>query len=241
MKAMVLCAGMGSRLGDLTRKTPKPLLTIGSRSILEHILSNLRQHGFTDVAINLHFEADQIRTALGDGGALGLRISFSFENQLLGTAGATKNMQGFFSGEKTCLIHYGDVLTNEDFSAMREFHEQKQALATVLVHERVRSNSAMTLDKDQRIIEFWERPDAKFWKTTRSTWVNSGILLVSTEVLDWIPENTFWDWPRDVFPELVSSGRMYAYPLRGYRTAVDSPERLEQARRDVAAGCLERK
>jgi NDP-sugar pyrophosphorylase family protein len=241
MKAMVLCAGMGSRLGELTRQTPKPLLPIGDCSIVGHILSNLRRHGFQDIVINLHFEADQISAALGDGSMLGVRITYSQEPKLLGTAGGVRKMRSFFAHEKAFLVHYGDIVTNEDFSAMREFHLQRDALVTLLVHKRSKSNSSMILDGEQRVLQFWERPDRQYWEATQETWVNSGILLASPEVLDLIPEGTVYDWPRDVIPQLLASQRVYGYPLRGYRTAVDSPERLEQARRDVAAGFLKLK
>lgn len=236
MKAMVLCAGMGTRLGELTRQTPKPLLRIGQRTILEHILANLQRHGFDQVAINLHFEADQIRAAFGDGSRHRVHITYSHESQLLGTAGAVGKMRAFFAEEDAFLVHYGDIVTTEDFSAMAAYHRERNALLTLLVHQREKSNSAMILDEENRILRFWERPDAQFWESTRSTWVNSGILLASPRVLDLVPENAFYDWPRDVFPQLLSSGRVYAYPLKGYRMAVDSEGRLDQAQKDLAAG-----
>jgi mannose-1-phosphate guanylyltransferase len=236
MKAMVLCAGMGTRLGELTRQTPKPLLRIGQRTILEHILANLRHRGFNQVAINLHFEAEQIRATLGTGEGHGVQITYSQESELLGTAGAVGKMRSFFASEEAFLVHYGDIVTNEDFSALTAYHRHRDALLTLLVHSRQKSNSAMILDDENRILRFWERPDATFWESTRSTWVNSGVLIASPQVLDLIPENTFCDWPRDVFPQLLSSGRVYAYPLQGYRMAVDSEDRLERVRADLAAG-----
>lgn len=236
MKAMVLCAGMGTRLGALTHQTPKPLLRAANRSLLELILLNLRTHGFDHIAINLHFEADQIRTALNGQISHGAQIVFSEETQLLGTAGAVRKMRLFFEKEPAFLIHYGDVVTNENLSAMVEFHRQRDALLTLLVHQRTKSNSAMVLDEHNRILKFWERPDDAFWAATTHTWVNSGILLASPQVLDLIPDNQFFDWPRDVFPKLLDSGRVFAYPLSAYRIAVDSPERLEQLGNDINSG-----
>lgn len=236
MKAMVLCAGLGTRLGEITRTTPKPLLQAGDRSILEHILANLSRHGFQQVAINLHFQAEQIRTALGTGSRLGVELTYSEEPHLLGTAGGVKKMHSFFSEEKAFLVHYGDVVTDENLSDMVAYHERKKALLTLLVHYRDRSNSAMELDSENRIREFWERPDPNFWQTRNGAWVNSGVLLVSPSVLDHIPVESCLDWPRDIFPSLLQSGRVFAYPLKGYRMAVDSPERLEQLRKDWADG-----
>lgn len=236
MKAMVLCAGMGTRLGKLTQRTPKPLLRIGHRTILEHILANLRRHGFDQVVINLHFEADQIRTALGSGERHGVRITYSHENNLLGTAGAVGKMRHFFAGDESFLVHYGDIVTNEDFSALAATHRAQDALLTMLVHQRRKSNSAVVLDEENRVREFWERPGSDFWESTPSAWVNSGVLIASPSVLDWVPENVFCDWPRDIFPKLLSSARVYAHPLQNYRVAVDSEDRLEQARKDLETG-----
>src|SRR5579871_899511 len=145
MKAMVLCAGFGTRLGDLTREIPKPMLDLHGRPMLEYILANLRQHGFGEIGLNLHFMPEAIRDHFGDGSQFGLEIEYSYEPQLLGTAGGTKKMERFFRGSEGTsepfLIHYGDVVTNQDFTAMLDFHRQRNALATLLVHERTRSNS----------------------------------------------------------------------------------------------------
>jgi mannose-1-phosphate guanylyltransferase len=99
MKAMVLSAGYGTRLGDLTREIPKPMLDVNGHPILTYILANLKKHGFTEVAINLHFRPELIREYFGDGKNIGLRLTYSYEPELLGTAGGVKNVQPFFETE----------------------------------------------------------------------------------------------------------------------------------------------
>jgi NDP-sugar pyrophosphorylase family protein len=229
MKAMILCAGFGTRLGDLTKETPKPMLCIHGKPILEHILLHLKQHDVSDVMINLHFMPDSIVSYFGTGSRYGLRINYSFEDALLGTAGGLKKAESFFKDKGAFLVHYGDILTNQDFSAMHQFHKDKNATITMLVHARQHSNSIVLFDENNRITQFLERPSDEERKGIVSTWVNSGICICEPEIFDVIPSDGVCDLPRDVFAQHVSSIPMFAYPLSGIRYAIDSPQRLAQA------------
>ncbi len=240
MKAMVLCAGFGTRLGDLTREIPKPMLSLHGRPMLEYILCNLQRHGFDQIGLNLHFMPEMIRDYFGDGSPWGLDIEYSYEPQLLGTAGGTKKMESFLRGpagsSEPFLVHYGDVVTNQDFRAMLDFHRRRNALATLLVHQRARSNSIVNVDAEGRIVRFMERPsDAERGGVTAS-WVFSGVAICEPELLDLIPVGHFCDFPRDILVRLATSRQLFAYPLSGKRCAVDSPERLEEARQGVENG-----
>lgn len=233
---MVLCAGLGTRLGSLTRENPKPLLEAGGHSILSFILQNLKLHHVREVVINLHFGGHQIRSAFGSGESVGLNVFYSEEPALLGTAGAVKRVSEQFLREEAFLVHYGDIVTDENLTVMRENHLKQRALLTMLVHHRRRSNSAIEVDENRRVLQVHERPPDSFWETRESAWVNSGVMIMSPEVLSYIPEHSPSDWPRDIFPKLLPTGRVFAYPLKGYRIAVDSPERLQQWRRDLESG-----
>ena len=264
---MVLCAGYGTRLGPLVDEVPKPMLPLGApgatrdtglgscvptgrplvgagrRPMLEYILRNLARHGFDEIAVNLHFRPEVIRDFFGDGSRLGIRLVYSDEPALLGTAGGLKKMAAFFAGE-SFLVHYGDVVTNQDFRAMLGFHRERGALATLLVHQRARSNSVIGLDDQRRIVAFLERPDEDQRQTLAPPqgiwpWVNSGIAVCEAELLDAIPAGRACDLPRDVYINLVDSRRLFAFPLTGFRCAVDSPQRLEEARRAAAEGILD--
>ena len=236
MKAMVLCAGYGTRLGDLTREIPKPMLPLGDRPMLEYILCHLKRHGFDQIAVNLHFMPEVIQDHFSDGARWGLRLSYSYEPELLGTAGGVKNMGSFFQGSEPFIAQYGDVVTNQDFTAMLRFHQERKALATLLVHQRAKSNSLVTVAADGRIERFLERPTDAQRGGIAGGWVFSGIVVCQPELLETIPPKTFCDFPRDVFIPQAATGRLFAYPLTGLRTAVDSPERLAEARQQVAAG-----
>jgi NDP-sugar pyrophosphorylase family protein len=230
MKAMILCAGYGTRLGDLTREIPKPMLSLGDRPMLEHILCHLKRHGFDQVAVNLHFMPEIIPKHFGDGSPWGCGLSYVYEPELLGTAGGIRNMAGFLGGGGPFLVQYGDVVTNQDFTAMLEFHRQRGALATLLVHQRARSNSVVCLDAEGRITRFLERPTDEQRRGVESPWVFSGVTICAGELLNSIPPGARCDLPRDIFSKLVPTGRVFAFPLTGRRVAVDSPERLAEAR-----------
>jgi len=236
MKAMILCAGYGTRLGELTRDTPKPLLRANGVSLVEYILANLRKHGFEEVMINLHHHPERIREGLKSWNRRGMKLSFVHEETLLGTAGALKNVSEFFTNEEAFVVHYGDVVTNVDLKKMLSFHRARKATATLLVHQRKRSNSALKFDETYRVREFLERPPAEFWETVDTTWVNSGVMIFCPEVLDLIPPGIPADWPKDIFPHLIAAGGLYAYCLEEYRIAVDSADRLEQLHTDIRTG-----
>lgn len=236
MKAMVLCAGYGTRLGHLTREIPKPMLPIAGRPMLAYILHHLRVHGVREIAINLHFKPGMIREYFGDGSQFGVAISYSIENELLGTAGGLKNVENFFEGETDFLVQYGDIITDQDFTAMIESHRKRNALATLLVHHRPGSNSVLTLDNESRITGFLERPTSEDRKGVASDWANSGICIANRELLSFIPSGVPADLPRDVYTKLISTGRIFGFPLTGYRCAVDSPERLAAAESAIANG-----
>ncbi len=233
MKAMVLCAGRGTRMGGLSRDLPKPLLDIHGRPILDRILANLARWGFDQVVLNLHHHGALIRDFAGDGARWGVRVHCRFEPELAGTAGSVRDAAGLLAGPDPVLVHYGDVVTNQDLGALVRTHQARGALATLLLHRRPGSNSVVVVDPDWRVLRLLERPGEEERKGVDSPWVNSGVYLLDPALPPALPGPGPLDFPRDVFPELIARGRVAGVPLTGYRCAIDSPERLEQARRDL--------
>ena len=204
--------------------------------MLEYIICHLARHGFDQIAINLHFMPDMIRDYFGDGSRFGVELVYSYEPELLGTAGGVKKLEDFLVAGEVFMVHYGDVLTDQDFTAMLHFHRERKALGTLLLHQRERSNSVVSLGKEGRIIGFLERPAEEARRGVKSPWVNSGICICDPQLLAEIPADIACDLPRDIFPRLIHSGRLYGFPLSGYRCAVDSPDRLAEARAAIADG-----
>jgi len=237
LKALVLCAGRGTRLEELTRDCPKPLLPIEAKALVGYTLDLLARHGVTDVAVNLHFLADKIEDELGDGGRYGLRIHYEREEELLGTAGAAANLVDYFADASDVLIVYGDLVFDEDLTALYERHRANRADATLLVHQRTTpSNSIIDMDDTGRIVRFRERPAS--WSTTGPVWVNSGCQILRRELIDRFPAKRPLDLPRDIYMPMAPDLRLFGIPVEGYRIAIDSPERYQQAIRDVKAGKL---
>src|SRR5919112_3285557 len=118
---MVMAAGLGTRLRPLTYEVPKPVVPVANRAVVEHIMRLLARHGFAEVISNLHWFPEQVRAALGDGSAFGVELSYSHEEELLGTAGGVRNVRDFFGGEPF-VVMAGDALTDVDLRALADAH-----------------------------------------------------------------------------------------------------------------------
>lgn len=236
MKAMVLCAGVGTRLGALTMETPKPLLPLAGRPLLAYTLRYLKGYGFRYIIINLHFMPEKIRAAFGDGSDLGLELAYSYEPALLGTAGGPKQVASLLREEEHFLLVYGDLLIDQDLGELARGHLERGADATILLHRNPGSNSLVELDASRRIVEFIERPTEAQRRAHPDCWVNSGVYVLRSELLDVVPAGVPCDFPRDVFPWLVKERLVLGFPLAGYRCAIDSPQRYEEAAAAVCDG-----
>jgi NDP-sugar pyrophosphorylase family protein len=236
VKAVVLAAGFGTRLGPLTESSPKAALRIGGQPIIAHILGNLARCGFEEVAVNVHYRSAEVRDALESAPDLGLAVTWFPESELLGTAGALLPMREFLADVDGFLVHYGDVLTDHDVGGMLGRHLVRRPLVSMLVHERHESNSIVVVDDDDdRVVRFLERPSPAEREGLDSRWVNSGIYACSREVLELVPPPPS-DIARDLVPRALAGGTVLVEELSGYRCAVDSPARIAEAELALADG-----
>jgi mannose-1-phosphate guanylyltransferase/phosphomannomutase len=212
------------------------MLPIHGRPILEYILCNLAAQGIREIAVNLHFVPEMIRDYFGTGARSGAELTYSYEPELLGTAGAVRKLASFLGAGDSFLVHYGDIVTDQNFGEMREAHHRRNALASILLHRRLRSNSIVTLGANSRVVDFLERPAPNTSVSDAPYWVNSGVYICSPSVIERIPETGPADFPRDIFPGLVLTGRLFGFPLSGYRCAVDSAARLQEATDAIGNG-----
>src|SRR5437879_12831 len=159
MKAMVLAAGLGTRLRPLTETLPKPLLPVAGRPILEWNLLLLKRHGITEAIINLHHLGDQIVRALGDGARFGLRLAYSHEPTLQGNSGGIKTAAHFLM-DGPFLVHNGDTLSECDLTALIAAHRASAALATLAVRDDPEASTwgPVTLDAHGRILQINGNP-----------------------------------------------------------------------------------
>ena len=233
MKAIVLAAGKGTRLAGLTKNIPKPMLPIKGKPLLEHIISYLKNNGIIEIGINLFTMPEQIIDYFGNGSRFKVKIEYSREDELLGTAGSLLYFSDWLKGEDFLVI-YGDILTNQPLAPMMEMHRDKHAFATLLLHRRQASNSFIALDQNSKIIDFIERPGQHEMKRLNQLHpegflVNSAVQIINNSALNYIETHKCFDLPRDVYCKVLKEKDLYGYVLEGERMAIDSPERYEQS------------
>lgn len=234
MKAVLLCAGFGTRLGSLTENTPKPMLPVGGHPLLVHIINHLKRYDIKKLAINLHYQPEQIKSAVGDGHQMGVSVRYSYETEPLGTAGALLPLADWLDKEEAFLVYYGDIFTNQNLTVLFERHFQNNSYATLLLHQRHHSNSIVQRDSRGRITCFVERPSEKERTElgidrTSEVWVNSGIQILSRKALQDIVNDRLYDLPKDLYSNRFSRESLFSIALTGFRVAVDSPQRYAQA------------
>ncbi|MDT8445843.1 MAG: nucleotidyltransferase family protein [bacterium] len=227
-KAMILAAGLGTRLRPLTDHLPKPMVTVQDKPVLQHSIELCRQHGINQIAINLSHLPDVITDYFGDGSSFGVQLQFSMETELQGTAGALRPFLSFF--DQTFVVIYGDVLSHTDLSRMLAFHQEKGGVATIGLYRvpNPQECGLVDLDSEGRVTRFVEKPPIDEVFTDLA---NAGIYVLEPEVLDFVGSG-FSDFGKDVFPALLEQAReMYGYPISEYLIDIGSLEKLEQARR----------
>ena len=181
---IIMAGGKGTRLGELTKDCPKPMLKIGSKPILETIITHLSAFGFNDFYISVNHLKEQIIEYLADGEKMGVKISYLHEEKPLGTAGALGNFKP--QNSEPIIVMNGDIFTDMDFSTLIDFHIAQKAAATVCLRKfdfQVPYGVVKTSDKQITAIE--EKP-------TMSYFVNAGIYAFDPEILSIIPKNTYY-------------------------------------------------
>jgi len=227
MKAMILAAGEGRRLRPLTLTCPKPMLPIGNRPLLEHNILLLRSHGIREIAINLHYMPHVITDYFGNGIKWGVKLHYSLEETLLGSAGALKRVESFL--DETFVVMYGDLFTLMRLEPIIERHQTLKAQVTVAVHEVSNpcDKGIVSLDRHGWITSFVEkpRPDQVF-----SNLANAGVYIMEPDVLHWVPPQTVCDFGYHIFPWLIKNGkRLAGCPISDLLIDIGNMSSYEQA------------
>lgn len=230
MKAVVLAAGKGRRLGALTATVPKPMLRVVGRPIVGHTLERLARSGVRQVFMNLHHHPEVLRRYCGDGSRWGLRITYAVERQLAGTAGAVRSF-GDHLRDASFFVIYGDNYLECDLAPVWRFHERHGGLATIALFEKedTTGSGVVQVDADGRVVRFVEKPPpGQAW----SRLVNGGVYVLSPAILPLLPDRVPCDFGYDVFPALVAAGEpIYGRVLEGGVWPIDTPDLYERLRR----------
>src|ERR671921_16100 len=235
MKAMALAAGKGTRLFPLTGEIPKPMAPVVNTPIIEHIFELLSRHGVEEVRVNVHYLADALLGAYGEESTVdGMKIHLEREDELLGTAGGVKRLADRF--DETFVIVSGYALTDVNITELVEHHKERGALATIALRRVYDTSECGVVDVDDEgnIKGFQEKPDPG---EAISTLANTGIYVFEPRALDYIPENTFFDFAEDVFPKLLENGEEFVgYQEDFYWSDIGTLEAYRQAQYDVLSG-----
>lgn len=227
MKAVILAGGKGTRLAPYTKILPKPLMPIGDMPILEIILRQMQRAGVDQATLTVGHLAELFRLFFQSGERLGLKISYSFEEEPLGTAGPLVLVPGL---EDTFLVSNGDVLTTLDLTDLIAFHRAEGAVATIAMHHRQVNIDlgVLELEGGTRITGYIEKP-------TYDYMVSMGIYVFEPLILDFIPKNQYLDFP-DLVKRLLRDGqKVVGYPFSGYWQDLGRADDYEQAAEDFDA------
>jgi mannose-1-phosphate guanylyltransferase / phosphomannomutase len=232
VRAMVMAAGAGTRLRPLTFAVPKPMVPIANRPVLEYTIEHLKRHGIQEVVLNLHSHPDMIRSHFGDGSAFGMRIRYSAEPELLGTAGGVKKMEEFLGGG-SFLVMSGDGLTSVNLRKLLRFHRAKRSLGTMGLQE-VNSRFEYGVTKTSpsgRIARFYEKPS---WGDVFSNEVNTGIYVFEPRIFAFMPKGKTYDFGRELWPLLLRRKEpIFGFPVKDYWCDVGSLGEYRRAQRDM--------
>jgi NDP-sugar pyrophosphorylase family protein len=237
MKAMILAAGLGTRLRPLTNTMPKPLLPVGGTPLIVWNLLLLKRHGFHDVVINLHYLGPMIEQALGDGSQFGLRIIYSREPMILGTGGGIKQAEPYFSCEPVLVLN-GDTLVELDLTALWTFHHTNHAAATLVLREDPDAAGwgLVEMGAGNRIVRITGKGLSAPVPTVPRMF--AGIHIVNPRLLREVPKGVASSIIDPYVAAITRGDAVLGYDLKGYWSDIGTAERYGQAEHDVQAGLI---
>ena len=220
-RVILMVGGLGTRLRPLTQDTPKPMLKVGNKPILQTIVEKFAEYGFANITMCVNFNAGIIKDYFGDGKEFGVNIDYILEQKRMGTAGALSLLKE--RPNEPFFVMNGDLLTNVNFEHIFNYHTLHKATATMCIREYdYEVPYGVVKMNDNKIVEISEKPVQKFF-------VSAGIYMLSPEILDLIPKNEFYDMPT-LFEKLIKlSKNIISFPIREYWLDIGRIEEYQRA------------
>lgn len=239
MKCAIICGGRGTRLGQHAGALPKALAPFGGRPLLDHLIEVSVAAGVRDIVLLTGHLSHLVEQYAELCSARDARLAIVREDEPLGTAGAIKAIAPRLGGDDHLLVLYGDIMISSDLRCMIDYHFSAGAWATLAVHpsDHPDDSDLLTVDSDGRINAFYPKPRAA--DVLLPNLVNAGAYVLSSEMLEHIPAG-YCDFGRDVFPQLVPTGKVFGYKTAEYLKDIGTPERYDRVRRDYNAGLVAR-
>lgn len=220
-KVILMVGGLGTRLRPLTEKTPKPMLKVGDKPILQTIVEKFAEYGYINIIMCVNYKSQIIKDFFGDGSEFGVKIEYILEKDRMGTAGALSLLKD--KPTEPFFVMNGDLLTNVNFENLHDYHMNNNSIATMCVREYDFQvpYGVVNLDKN-KIVSIEEKPLHKFF-------VSAGIYMLSPNAIEYIPKNEFYDMPT-LFEKLISENKnTVSFPLREYWLDIGRMEEFEKA------------
>lgn len=233
LKAVIMAGGFGTRLKPITDTLPKPLVPILNEPVMAHILRHLFKNGISDVAVTLKYMPELIQNAFSDFYA-GINLTYFLENEPMGTAGGVKACEDFLSDE--FIVASGDGIWDFDLNEVYDFHRSKNADVTIVCTKTPFPSlyGVVMADASGQIVRFAEKPSAG---EVFSDKINTGIYIIRKEILKYVPENTVFDFSRDLFPKLMNEGkRLFSYTPDGAWCDIGSIEEYRKCNLEAKSG-----
>lgn len=219
-KVVLMVGGLGSRLRPLTENTPKPMLKVGNKPILQTIIEKFAEYGYTDIIMCVNYKSHIIQDFFGDGRRFGVSISYVSEEKRMGTAGALSLLKE--NPTEPFFVMNGDLLTNVNFEHLHDFHISNNAIATMCVREYDFQVPYGVVNVEGSLIKsIEEKPIHQFF-------VSAGIYMLSPDILRYIPKDSYYDMPT-LLEKLLDSDRVASFPLREYWLDIGKIEEYKRA------------
>jgi NDP-sugar pyrophosphorylase family protein len=218
MQALILAGGAGTRLRPVLSQLNKPMAPVAGKPFLEYLLLQLKKHEVEEVILCVGYKADLIQAYFATGARWDLQVSYSYETDFLGTAGALKLAEKFVH-EEDFFVMNGDSLFDIELHTLMRYHREMKARATLaLAHvEDTQRYGAISLNELGQIVSFVEKP-----QVNAASLINGGVYVFAREVLDLIPEGEATSLEKDILPKLIGCG-LYGLPSKGYFVDIGVP------------------
>jgi len=229
MRALVLAAGQGKRLRPLTLKTPKALIPIGGRPVIEYALELLARSGIREIAVNLHHLGEQIRQTLGSGERLGVSIEYSYEEPLLDTGGAIKKLEGWLGGD-TFVVMNADTIIDIELTHVLDAHRSSGADATMVLRAdpEARRYGLIEIDASNRVRRFLGQPPEPIGGLEPLMF--AGLQVLEPRVFRYMPRLEPFGMTSKVYPAMLAAGEaIYGFRFQGFWATIDRPEDVARA------------
>ncbi len=223
---VIMAGGLGTRLGELTKETPKPMLKVGAKPMVEHIIDMFVSHGFTKFMLSVNYKAEVIKEYFGDGSKFGIEVKYLEEKKRLGTGGALSLIETELN--EPFFVTNGDVLSSLDYEKLLEYHKEQNAMATMCIRKDSYQipYGVIEVDDTNNIIAMKEKPTKEFF-------INTGIYVLEPEVLNFVPKDEFFDLP-SLFDVLKNKGKSTkSFEITDYWIDMGKPSDYEKVQKDL--------